>query len=383
MTLNRYWAHSCGISSVPVKPFLASLFLLIAAASLGLAGCAATSPQARVKSEELVWPLPPETPRYKFVKALFSEDQIVPPPSGMSSFRDNLLGKKRQAGRQLKKPYAVHADKSGRVFVADSGWGKVLVFDEKNKSFEVWGESGRGSLAKPLGITSDNHGQIYVSDAKRKRVVVFNQKGEFVRAMGRKGELQRPVGVAVDQRTGHAFVVDTGSHNIAVYNRQGDLVRKIGKRGMQPGEFNFPTNIAIGNDGKLYVTDSMNFRIQILNNKGKALKQFGSNGDGKGQFVRAKGIDVDSQGNIYVVDAAFNNVQVFDPQGTLLMAIGGAGRKPGQFQLPAGMYIDEQDRLYIADQYNWRIQIFQFMKLSDQKSDNAVTPVDKDSAVSG
>jgi len=357
----------------------ASLALLVMFGGLG--GCASTgSDDANKKPDNVLWPLPPETPRYKFVGYLFSEDQVTEAASGMSVMRDKLLGKPREAGRQLKKPYAVHADKSGRVYVADSGWGKVLVFDPQNKKFAIWGEHGQGILAKPLGIASDKHGYIYVTDSAKQRVVIFDQNGEFVRAMGKKGELERPVGIAVDQYSGKTYVVDTKSHNIAVYSPQGGLLTKIGKRGMEPGEFNFPTNITIGPAGKIYVADSMNFRVQVLDNKGKPLMQFGSNGDARGQFARPKGIEVDSQGNIYVVDSAFNNFQVFNPEGKLLMALGGGGRKPGEFQLPAGMYIDDNDQIYVADQYNWRIQIFEFLKNNDHKSEGSITRVDTEAS---
>ena len=355
---------------IPSTSAALGITLLVLASSLGLSGCASTASNTETRPVDLAWPLPPEKPRIKFLGVLFSEDQVIAPPSGLSNIRDNLLGKPKQTGRMLKKPYAVHADKSGRIFVADSGWGKVLVFDEKNKSFSIWGDRGRGLLAKPLGITSDKHGHIYISDSIKQRVVVFDQKGEFIRAMGRKGELERPVGIAVDNRTGKTYVVDTKSHNIAVYNAQGSLVDKIGKRGKKPGQFNFPTNIAIDHKGKLYVVDSMNFRVQILTSKGKPVRQFGSNGDGRGQFVRAKGIDIDSEGNIYVVDAAFGNVQIFNQQGQLLMALGSQGRRPGQFELPAGMYIDDEDRIYVADQYNWRVQIFEYMSSRRQRIEN-------------
>ena len=347
-----------------------------------ITGCATTDPDTSASNtdiSELVWPLPPEQPRIKYLRMLFSEDQIVPPKSTMSRLRDSILGKSDEGGHQLKKPYAVHADNKGRVFVADSGWGKVLVFDEKNKSFDIWGKQGKGILAKPLGITSDSNGNIYVTDSVKQRIVMYSPDGNFVHAIGQKGELKRPIGIAVDEDRNRIYVVDSKAHQIVVYNEAGTLLERIGTRGTEPGQFNIPTNIAVDSSGKLYVTDSMNFRVQILSSKGEPIRQFGSNGDGRGQFVRAKGIDVDSHGNIYVADAAFNNLQIFNQQGQLLMALGSPGRNPGQFQLPAGIHIDDADNIYVADQYNWRIQIFQFLNKTDgSKSNNAITGADKD-----
>ncbi|MDH5764975.1 MAG: 6-bladed beta-propeller [Gammaproteobacteria bacterium] len=339
--------------------------LSIFATTGGITGCA-TSDSTRssfaTDTSNLVWPAPPEQPRIKFVRTLHSEDQIVPPESGLSSFRDSLLGKPTKAGRQLKKPYAVHADNKGRVFVADSGWGKVLVFDENNKAFSVWGTNGNGLLTKPLGLTSDSQGNVYVTDSVKQRVVVFDPNGEFLTAMGKKGELTRPVGIAVDDERNRVYVVDSKAHHIVVYSKTGELIEILGKRGTEPEEFNWPTNIALDKSGNLYITDSMNFRVQILKPDGTLHKVFGENGDGRGQFVRAKGIAVNSLNHIYVTDAAFNNIQIFNNEGQLLLDVGTLGNEPGQFVLPAGLYIDQQDRIYVADQYNFRIQVFDYLE---------------------
>ena len=335
--------------------------------TLGFYGCATTDSPKQVSTDYdyLVWPLPPEEPRIKYLRALFSEDQIVEAESMMSRLRDNLLGKPAKTGHQLKKPYAVHADKRGRVFVADSGWGKVLVFDEQNKSFDIWGTKGNGILSKPLGISSDKHGNIYVTDSILKRVVVFSPRGQFLYAMGKKGDLTRPVGIAIDDQRNRVYVVDSKEHHIVVFNKKGQLIETIGKRGSNPLEFNFPTNIALDSSGKIYITDSMNFRVHIINPDGSFHKSFGSNGNGRGQFVRAKGIAVDSLNHIYVADAAFNNIQIFDPEGRLLLNLGSMGREPGQFILPAGLYIDPENKIYVADQYNFRVQVFQYLENSN------------------
>ena len=338
----------------PVWAALGILFLT-------LAGCATPENEAEAPDlEELVWPLPPDQPRVKFVRSVsFRKD--VEEGVGIN-LADVLLGRRVGVGESLKKPYGVHADKDGRIFVADTGWGKVMVFDIPNKKFSVWGESGQGFLSKPAGIDSDSEGRIYVTDVLQQRVVVYDRDGNFVLAMGKKGELERPVGIAVNEDLGRVYVVDTKKHNIAVFDMVGTLVSTIGERGTGPGQFNLPTNLTLDRDGRLYVMDTMNFRVQVLDPDGRTLKTFGKNGDQPGQFARPKGIAVDSEGHIYVVDSAFNNFQIFDPEGQLLLFVGAGGQEPGQFWLPAGAYIDEQDRIYVADQYNYRVQVFQYLR---------------------
>ncbi len=338
-----------------------SVAVTLGVAILALAGCAGDPDQGANRDvPELVWPLPPEQPRIKYLGSIRSRSDIG--VSEKRSLAGTLLGQQDQSPiKAMKKPYGVHVDKDGRMFVTDTGWGKVLVFDAANKEFHVWGMKGQGALVKPIGVTSDSAGRVYVTDVTQKRVMVFDSNGEFVTAMGAAGELYTPTGIALDERQRRIYVVDTRQHNIAVYDFDGRRVSTIGRRGAEPGEFNFPTNVTVARDGRLYVSDSMNFRVQILAPDGRPLKMFGSNGDRPGQFSRAKGIAVDSDGHIYVVDAAFNNYQIFDQDGRLMLYVGSIGQNDGQFWLPAGAYMSPDDKLYVVDQYNFRVQMFQYI----------------------
>ena len=133
--------------------------------------------------------------------------------------KEFIIGK--DVASQLGKPYTVHADKDGRILVADSAWGKVLVFDRKDHKFSVLGESGPGVLSKPLGVTTDSSGNIYVTDSAQNRVVVFDKDGNFLKGMGKEGVFEQPIGIALNETLGRVYVVDTKKHNI--YNRAWNL----------------------------------------------------------------------------------------------------------------------------------------------------------------
>jgi DNA-binding beta-propeller fold protein YncE len=315
----------------------------------------------------LVWPLPPETPRIKFVKSL-SSSADVRATSFAQRLKTTIIGDEQTAA--LGKPYAVHVDRKGRVFVADSAWHKVLVFDEPGKDFFILGTDGPGVLLNPRGVTTDADGRIYVTDVSQNRLVVYNGRGDFQLAMGLHGQLDKPVGVAVNDALKRVYVVSTGStatqsHKVTVFDAAtGNLLFEFGGRGVEDGKLNFPTNIAVDAGGKVYVMDSFNFRVQIFDADGKFLSKFGGVGTGFGQFSKPKGIGVDSEGHIYVSDAAFNNVQIFDQEGRLLLFFGEMGSRRGQFWLPAGLAVDAQDRIYVADQYNKRINVYQYLSES-------------------
>lgn len=328
-------------------------------------GCVSSPP----KRPELVWPQPPEEPRIQFVKSISSEADVERPSIG-DWLKAVLFGKEPKPG--LVKPYAVHADREGRILVGDSAWGKVLVFDFKNNQFFILGVDGPGILKEPQGVTTDSAQRIYVTDVKEKRGVVYDRDGKYLFAIGEAGRFEWPVGIALNESLKRIYIADTRKHNISVFDMQdGKFLFEFGGRGNEDGKFNFPINLAIDKNGKVYVMDMFNFRVQFFDADGKFQFKFGSVGDGLGQFSKPKGIAVDSEGHIYVVDAAFNNVQIFDQEGKLLLFFGGFGSRNGLFWLPAGMSIDASDRIYVADQYNKRINIYQYFSEQYKKEQQA------------
>ena len=65
------------------------------------------------------------------------------------------------------------------------------------------------------------------------------------------GELS---GIALD-RAGNVYVSDFSATKIWVFDQRGRSQPGIGRKGQGPGEFQAPTGIAIGRDGRLYVRD--------------------------------------------------------------------------------------------------------------------------------
>ncbi len=321
-----------------------------------------SSSEKTVKTEkEFVWPLPPEKPRIKYLRSLSDRKSVE---GSRSKILESLLGEEK--GDALQKPYGVAVSNGEKVYVTESSGGRVFVFDLKNSKLSFIGSSSFGSLASPLGIASDSAGNVYVSDVMQKAVLVFNPNGDMILSIGEKGEMENPAGLAVDNIRKRLYVVDSKTHNVKVYSLDGKFLFEFGKRGIEDGEFNFPTNIAVDKEGKIYVVDTINARVEVFDAEGKFLWKFGSLGDSFGQFTRPKGIAIDSEGNIYVVDAAFNNFQIFNKEGKLLMHVGSLGTEPGNFWLPAGISIDSQDRIYVVDPANKRVQIFQLIKYNNE-----------------
>jgi len=326
---------------------------LIAVLTLGVAACAA--PQQEKKIYDIVWPLPPDEPRVKFLEIYQSASDL----EAQSQVASILFGE--EAPLALLKPYGVAVNREGTIYVTDVG--KIFVFDRKNRRVDTIGaEAGTGRVRIPIGITATSDGRIFVADTAADRVFMYNSAGKLAGLIGLPGEFSAPSGLAIDEKRGRLYIADSKKHFVKVYTLDGKTaLSTIGERGGEVGKFNFPTNLALDSEGNLYVVDTGNFRVQVFSPEGKHLRNIGSVGDRPGNFSRPKGIAIDSEDHIYIVDAAFQNFQIFNKEGRVLLYVGEGGSQPGQFLLPAGICVDDEDRIYVVDQLNSRVQVFEYM----------------------
>ena len=264
--------------------------------------------------------------------------------------------------RAMWVPYGVAVDSRGRLLVVDTRARLVHVFDAENHKYKTFNAPRNDPFASPIAIALDGNGQIYVSDSVRSRIFVFNSEGKFLRTIGGLGKnesiFKRATGIAIDRQRERLLVVDTMAMKVIVLGLNGQVIQRIGERGVEPGKFNFPTQIAVAPDSSFWVVDSLNFRVQHFDADGKVINGFGRLGDSLGEFDKAKGISLDSHGNVYVVDGYRDRVQVYSPEGRFLFFFGHTGPAEGQFFLPTGIATDDQDRIYVADSYNRRVQVF-------------------------
>jgi len=358
------------------------------------------------------WPPPPDQPRITYVGQLRTDQDLKPGVNGFDNLGQALFGK--NDAHSVLSPLALCTDGHDRLFVADSNAQLVHVFNFNTRAYATWTPGKKQpAFAQPVAVAWDPiHQHLLVSDSVAAAVLVFDTTGNYLGHLGGAEAdkiFQRPVGIAIDNTPAHAgriFVADAKLHQLLVFSPDGLLTSRVGQRGDGPGEFNFPTYLAIDPDGTLYVSDSLNFRIQQFDPELHFLRQIGKKGDMPGYFAQPKGVATDSQGHLYVVDSQFENVQVYNNQGQVLMDLGQEGTAPGQFWLPAGICIaplppgappapsiagappaqqlgnagvppagqsgnaaippaKATDRIYVADSYNRRIQVFDYQPLPE------------------
>jgi DNA-binding beta-propeller fold protein YncE len=347
--------------------------LLIAAAVL--AACAPVTEVVRVEKgveKPLVFPAPPDEPRFVFERTLRGSADVQKPTSATTLER--LAGREGDESIPLVKPYAVAA-RLGRVYVSDSANRDVKVFDIRAGRYTTIGSDGPEPIIKPLGLDVSNDGRVFVADATDRSVKIFASDGKFIKKIGKREQFDRLSSVTVDGDGKRIYVVDIGgvssqNHRVRVFDVEtGNHLFDIGKRGVGLGEFNLPRDLAIGKDGKIYVVDGGNFRIQVFDKDGKYLNTFGKIGRQWGNFARPKEVATDKDGNVYVVDAAFGNFQIFNEEGDVLLFVGNRSEedRPANYMLPSGIALDEDGRVYMVDQWFRKIDIYRPFALKENE----------------
>lgn len=319
-----------------------------------LAACAPAEPRPGVgdaPAQELVWPLPPDEPRIRYLYAFGDPEDLGFRPSFFERIVRLFAGEEQ---RGMVRPHTVAAAE-GMIAVADPGLKALHLFDIEAEGYQRITAVAEQELVSPVGVGIGG-GRIFVADSALGKVFILDRDGDH---LGTIAGLQRPTGIAYHGGTGRVYVAETLAHRIAAFDRRGARLLSFGKRGKEAGEFNYPSHLAVHGDN-LYVTDTMNFRVQTFDLEGKFVSSFGKLGDGTGYFAQPKGVAADAAGHIYVVDALFDRVQVFDPGGRLLLVFGQQGQRAGEFWLPAGVFI-AGDKIFVADSYNQRIQVFKYL----------------------
>ena len=256
---------------------------------------------------------------------------------------------------RLTYPTRVAVGPAGEVYVSDAKVGSVFFLDN---TLRVMGEL--KGLGVPLGVAVDGSGRLYVGRGDRRGVEVYSPAGLLLSTVD-LGRIQMPNDLALDGED-RLYVVDSRSHRVSAYDRDGTLAWSVGQEGDGPGQFRFPSSLALGG-GELFVADQGNGRIQVLDLEGRFLRSFGQpvrafTDAWHGRFIKPQSLAVDADGHLHVADTGLNRVQVLDAAtGAFLSAYAELGHGPAQVYLPLDVVILASGEVLVADAGNGRLNV--------------------------
>lgn len=318
----------------------------------------------------------------------------------------------------LYLPEGLGFDKSGHLWVVDTGFNRILMFSPPFQTGAsaklVIGQPNFTSTAaslsmtgldQPFGLAFDSYGNMWVADTNNNRIVEFKQpfrtgessslvigspsfdKGVYPTSAR---SLAAPYGLAFDQ-SGDLWAVDYYDDRVLEYvppfeNRmnaslvigQPDFVSN--SAGSTPNRTNLPGSIAFDSSGNLWLTDSLNNRIlkftkPFSTDESASLvlgqANFSSNfaGISNDSLNTPYGITFDKMGDLWATDG--NNARVLEyvppfADGKAASAVLGqanfegmhSGTSANMLSEPYDIKVDGGGNLWVADTDNNRVLEF-------------------------
>jgi DNA-binding beta-propeller fold protein YncE len=218
--------------------------------------------------------------------------------------------------KQAGKPVGLTVHPDGRVFVADTHYYRVVVYDRDGNLLAQFGEQGNGDgqfqLATDVAI--DDEGYIYVSEYNgNDRITKWSPDLRFVSVVspaeidGRG--LVRPAGIDIDAEQ-TLWVADACNHRIVRLSLDGQVLAVFGEMGTEPGQLRYPYDITVTPEGTVMVCEYGNSRLQWFDKAGRSLAVWGGPGRELGQLWSPWGATIGANGRIYVVDSLNSRVQI-------------------------------------------------------------------------
>lgn len=292
----------------------------------------------------------------------------------------------------LSEPKGVKVDGAGRVYVLDQRNERVVIFGPDGKAVGTVADGllkydgdGKPETNDPapsawgLGIGPD--GSIYIADTWNHRVLRF-QDGKETARVGTFGSppsvgegldlLYGPRDVAVDA-AGQVYITDTGNKRVVVLDANLKPLRAFGGSGLQAGELNEPTGIAIDPaSGNIVVADLWNTRVQVFDKELRPLRQFPVEGWSSLDANHKAYIAVGPEGIIAFTDPEKSRVWVYSAEGRPLGRIGIPQDQVG-LQMPIGIAFDGEGRLYVVSSENNMVSRYPKLDLSAVEAGDGAT----------
>jgi len=212
---------------------------------------------------------------------------------------------------QFKNAFDIAIDSNGNLYVSDYQNHRIQKFDANGTFLAKWGSLGLGdlNLRFPAGIAVGPGDRVYVMDSGNNLVKWYSSTGTFLGKVA--GGFNQASGVDVDQTTGEFYVSDYGNNRIVKFSSSAAFLFQWGSPGSDPGQFNPPTDVAVGPDGSVYVVDAANYRLVKFTSGGAFVTQWG---EGSGlPFAGPFSVTADRFGNLYVSDTSNRVVKLGTP----------------------------------------------------------------------
>ncbi len=295
---------------------------------------------------------------WQIITALFLLATVQPLSAALVAEKMMIL----EGGANQPTDVAVAED--GRAYLLDGVKGRVIVFKPTGGVDFIIKPAASAALKLPMGLTIGEQ-KLYIADSGNHRIIILDLNGRFQRSIPLATGKQPPEPISILYEEEQLFWSDRKNHQICRTDlKQHDLTRCWGKQGRGKGEFDFPFQLTVDEQGYLQVVDVINARVQQFNFAGRYFFQLGGLGLDDGQLYRPNGLALSAAGQLLVSDAYLGSISLYQ-KNRFVGLLQSKNGQPLQFSTPVGLTI-WRDRLYVVDTTENRVELFQLIETGEK-----------------
>lgn len=270
-----------------------------------------------------------------------------------------VFGRTGMGVGEFSYPRAAVADSDGLIYIVDKT-ARIQCYRADGEIVRFWRTPARDA-GKPTGLGVGRDGSVYVADTHYSRVLVYDSQGTLVDQFGSFGQEPGQFGLPTDVAVGPddcIYVSEYGlTDRVSKFSAGHEFLLSFGGPDAGSASLRRPQGLLIDADGTVWVADACNHRICHFDANGRSLGAFGRSGSAPGELRFPYSIDLLSDGTFVVAEYGNARVQRFDRGGQSLGIWGTAGRAPGQLAYPWAAVVLPGDRVAVLDSGNNRVQI--------------------------
>jgi DNA-binding beta-propeller fold protein YncE len=173
-----------------------------------------------------------------------------------------FTGQSRGVMNGFRNPAGLTFDPEGRLWVADTGNGRVVRVNIQNGQF-LGGLDEKAGFRRPLSVACDRMMRLYIVDLMSQNVICYDAQGKRLFGLADHRRLARPTDCAIDLE-GRIYVVEQEANRLHVFDPQGNSLQTFERLSTRMGDLRSPTSVAIGPKGEIYLSDTQNHRVVRL-----------------------------------------------------------------------------------------------------------------------
>ena len=185
---------------------------------------------------------------------------------------DHKISMFTESGQFIKHVNDEHLESPFHVSVGFDG--RIIACDWKNNEIRIISPDGMQLLQSFRASDCDHslwcavyhQDRFFVSDVNASCIKVFSKEGKFLYNIGNQGtgdgQLNRPVGLAINKFNHHLIVCDAGNRRVQIFTLDGKFVTKIAKQYLK--DDSGPWFVSVSNNGNVLITDYLKHCVYVL-----------------------------------------------------------------------------------------------------------------------